>query len=568
MARPVSKLEQVARWANRNRSLASAISIVAGLLVVVLVGSILSSAMLFQKNRQVAEAQSRAHQALLESLATSDPAFVAGVLDQIELQIPDRIPALSKLFEQEQDPQGKLNLACALSAFGQAKHEYLLENLEMAPTEVGQCVALIRAFSKDSEQAKLLMAERFHRSTSSKERVKLAMLALHLGDPQLAMVVTDATKDPDQRTLWIHQLPDWHGPINDLIGHAETSNHQPLVSAILLGLGLIEPVAWSRTDRERIEAKLAKWLTSDQPGVQGAAKWLAATRMTSVNDSSKTNSESYDRSKIRSFDMVPIQAGIFQMGNEDPSLQYTGRTAHEVRLTRDFLIADREVSIEEYRRFLEDEEYPEDAKPKEHQAWTYDEVVSPTSQHPVQRITWDEAVLYCNWLSLREGFKPVYVLNGKQTIEGDRGETIEFLDWKRDEQADGYRLPTEAEFEYACRAGTSSSYFFGNDRSFLHYYAAWSNNSRVPAGICGSHLPNPWGLFEMHGNVWEWSDDWYRDFPSDQEIDPRGVQPHPFGKVFRGGGVCTFSGDPVSCSRGRALPNVRYLNLGFRVARN
>ncbi len=70
------------------------------LVVVVLVGSILSSVMLYQKNRQVAEAQSRAHQALLESLATSDPAFVAGVLDQIELQIPDRIPSLSKLLNE------------------------------------------------------------------------------------------------------------------------------------------------------------------------------------------------------------------------------------------------------------------------------------------------------------------------------------------------------------------------------------------------------------------------------------------------------------------------------------
>ncbi len=90
------------------------------------------------------------------------------------------------------------------------------------------------------------------------------------------------------------------------------------------------------------------------------------------------------------------------MGNEDPSLQYTGRTAHEVRLTRDFLIADREVSIEEYRRFLEDEEYPRMPSQKNVRH-------GPTMKWSVRhrnilsREFWDEAVLYCNWLSLREG---------------------------------------------------------------------------------------------------------------------------------------------------------------------
>ncbi len=167
---------------------------------------------------------------------------------------------------------------CSLR-LGQAKHEYLLENLELA-TDRGRAVCcLIRAFSRESEQAKLLMAERFHRSTSSKERVKLAMLALHLGDPQLAMVVTDATKDPDQRTLWIHQLPNWHGPINDLIRHAESLESSAFGLGDTFRMGLIEPVAWSETDQARFEECLPKWCDERSAWSAWAAKWLAATRM-------------------------------------------------------------------------------------------------------------------------------------------------------------------------------------------------------------------------------------------------------------------------------------------------
>lgn len=255
------------------------------------------------------------------------------------------------------------------------------------------------------------------------------------------------------------------------------------------------------------------------------------------------------------------------MGNNDPSLQYTGRTSHPVVLTQDFMIADREVSVREYRRFLEDSTVATDAKPANASSWSPDEVISPTLDHPAQQVSWSDAVLYCNWLSQRHGLRPAYIERARESIDVD-GESKSWEVWQRDSEANGYRLPTEAEFEYACRAGTQTQYFFGDDRKFLDHYIAWSNNTRIPSQPCGTLMPNPLGLFDMLGNVWEWSDDRFRDFPAGEETDPRSLIPNPRGFAFRGGGICTFSGDPLCSSRGAAPPDAAFLNLGFRVARN
>ncbi len=143
--------------------------------------------------------------------------------------------------------------------------------------------------------------------------------------------------------------------------------------------------------------------------------------------------------------------------------------------------------------------------------------------------------------------------------------TIE--NWVRLESANGYRLPTEAEWEYAARAGTRGLYSFGDDRHYLEYYGLWSNNTRIEAHPCGSLLPNPWGLFDMHGNVWEWTEDWFCEFSDTPERDPVRSEPSDLGKTYRGGGVATLSGDPTSSARGSTLPSNRFTNQGFRIAR-
>ena len=119
-----------------------------------------------------------------------------------------------------------------------------------------------------------------------------------------------------------------------------------------------------------------------------------------------------------------------------------------------------------------------------------------TDDTPVTQITWNDACAYCAWLSEQEQRRPWYRPDGKGG-------------WLIAAHADGYRLPTEAEWEYACRAGTTTQYSFGDDKSQLEPYGWFYKNAGGKAQPVALEAPNPFGLFDMHGNAQEWCQDWY-----------------------------------------------------------
>jgi formylglycine-generating enzyme required for sulfatase activity len=131
-----------------------------------------------------------------------------------------------------------------------------------------------------------------------------------------------------------------------------------------------------------------------------------------------------------------------------------------------------------------------------------------TDDQPIQNLTWFEAVMFCNWLSHQEGFAPAYQLSGKESIFTYNDYTqseIEVDRWILDNSKDGYRLPTQAEWEYACRANTKTEWFSGNNDVLLSGYSQIFPAKQTAE--CGSKMPNPWGLHDFHGNVWEWCQD-------------------------------------------------------------
>jgi formylglycine-generating enzyme required for sulfatase activity len=131
-----------------------------------------------------------------------------------------------------------------------------------------------------------------------------------------------------------------------------------------------------------------------------------------------------------------------------------------------------------------------------------------------------------------------------------------------------YRLPTEAEWEYAARAGTTTTWSFGNDESQLGNYAWYNVNSGSKTNIVGQKLPNPWGLYDMHGNVWEWVQDWYSDsyYSSSPTLDPQGPTSGSY-RVGRGGGWVDIATGARAANRLGLNPGTRYSDFGFRLVR-
>ena len=178
---------------------------------------------------------------------------------------------------------------------------------------------------------------------------------------------------------------------------------------------------------------------------------------------------------------------------------------------------------------------------------------SPDPRCPMQPTNWYDAVLYCNWLSRQENLTCCY------RMKRDNGE------WELDPEANGYRLPTEAEWEYACRAGSTTEYSCGKEPTYLPSYAVY-NSTDTMTKPCAGRLPNAWGLFDMHGNAHEWCRSRIGTTIRGQ-VDPRfkcGRVPGRYG-AGRSPKSTTTSGR--SARRERAEAKNDASGYGFRVAR-
>ncbi|MDN3922719.1 formylglycine-generating enzyme family protein [Pelomonas sp. PFR6] len=295
---------------------------------------------------------------------------------------------------------------------------------------------------------------------------------------------------------------------------------------------------------------------------------------------------------------VRIPAGEFLMGSEEspealaaafpalPRERFLKLTdegpVHRVRITKPFLMGRHEVTVGQFRRFLQASGYvPESiADGTGGYGWRkdYDPATSPrgdafegrlpryswadpgfaqTDDHPVVNITWNDAVALAEWLSKTEGRR--------------------------------YRLPTEAEWEYACRAGTRTRYASGDDPRSLARIAnvfdadsaalwpRWQamalphHDGHAFTAPVGSFAPNAWGLYDMHGNAWEWVADWHgEDYYAQSPLDDPQGPPKPAGggvKVRRGGSWHTWAFYARSSFRNWNAPDTRYTLVGMRLVR-
>jgi len=262
----------------------------------------------------------------------------------------------------------------------------------------------------------------------------------------------------------------------------------------------------------------------------------------------------YLATRVGQIKLKRIAAGTFPMGSlgGDTDAVDDERPQHRVRVTRPFYLGVYEINQAQYQAVMGNNPswFSSNGSGKDKIAG------QSTDRHPVESVSWLDAVKFCNKLSEMEGLKPFYEING---------ETVRVLDWT----GPGYRLPTEAEWEYACRANepTPQRYSFGDNAGSLGEFAWYSENSGNATHPVGEKRPSGFGLFDMHGNVWEWCWDCYSDayYKEPTADDPRG----PSGashRVLRGGGWINEPRGCRSAARYRYAPGERLYDLSFRLA--
>lgn len=247
--------------------------------------------------------------------------------------------------------------------------------------------------------------------------------------------------------------------------------------------------------------------------------------------------------------MIPInsKSKSFTMGSSD------GRVSeyppHTVSFTYNFSMSKYEITQEQYLSLL-----------------GYNPSVFQTLSRPVERCSWYDAVLFCNELSKRAGLDTIYSYD---LIIGRMGDGSRLKNVHIHYTRDGYRLPTEAEWEFACRGDSKGDYHWGSNHKDANLYSWHWHNSDTLTQSVGQKKPNSFGLYDMSGNVWEWCNDWYdlKSYTSSPTVNPVGISQSDV-RVIRGGSWRNEA-DPFFriTDRGFWMPHLRNYLTGFRVVR-
>ena len=349
-------------------------------------------------------------------------------------------------------------------------------------------------------------------------------------------------------------------------------------------------MAAKQGDAESEMAVGASYATGDRgvgEDLSEAARWLKRARSSGLSEAGQLLADVEKR--LRPEELTNsigmkfrlISAGEFMMGSRKSAKTIAElfdskesnfsdeHPRHRVSITRDFYLGKHEVTVGQFRQFVSDTGYKTEAEKSDQGGRGFNQETEEfedgkqyswrdpgfpqTDRHPVANVTWNDAVAFCEWLSKKEGEK--------------------------------YRLPTEAEWEYSCRGGTSTLYHHGDDPEGLadvgnvHDGTAtdrfgWkggikSKDGHVFLSEVGTFKNNAFGLYDMHGNVWEWCSDWYADdyYESSPRRDPQGPD-NGSSRVLRGGSWVNSSQSCRSALRFRFSPDFRSPNLGFRVLRS
>jgi serine/threonine protein kinase/formylglycine-generating enzyme required for sulfatase activity len=428
-------------------------------------------------------------------------------------------------------------------------------------------LAMLRAYPEDAviglhgelQRTVPPTAKMEERQALARQQAQSAVALLHLGQPERVWSLFHQGPDPTCRTYLIHRcaalgvdpaiLARW------LLGDEE--NDPSIRQGLLLALGEYDAdqradVAWGP-----LAERLPKAYQDDpDPGVHSAAEWLLrrwGQELTRANPGPSrgdvTKPRWYVNGQGQTFAVIPAP-GPFKTGSPADEKLRGGplEDRRQVQIDYPFAVALKLVTVAEFKKF----------RPGVH----YFKQDSPGEDTPINGVTWYDAAAYCNWLSEQEKIPKdqwCYEPNAKR-------EYAEGMKVKANyQELSGYRLPWEAEWEYACRAGTVTAWAHGSDPDLLVYYAWYVLNANGRMHPVGSLKPNGLGLFDVHGNAWQWCQDVYdqdkKDNKGNLEINNKQS------RVLRGTAFFNDAGYARSAYRVGVGP-ANWVNYeGFRVAR-
>jgi hypothetical protein len=375
--------------------------------------------------------------------------------------------------------------------------------------------------------------------------------------------------DPRVRNMLIHRLAHLEVDPQAVAARIDSEESATARQGLILALGEYSADALKPEARLRIAAQLLERFRSDpDAGVHAAIDWLLRRweRETDLESTERELASTgpapgrnwYVISQGQTFSVIngPIE---FEMGTrgDDPTASFNNRR-HKRRISRTFAIGLKELTFDQFDRYLVANPTQADAA---HRSG------SPVPTSPARALTWFDAARYCRWLSEQQGL-PEEQMCYPAISEIRPGMK---LPANFDERT-GYRLPTEAEWEYACRAGAATPYHFGTSRELLPMYAWYRANSNERPARVGLLKPNPFGLFDVHGNVLEWCHGPYNNlYPvtADSAFEDAVVTTGALGtasRILRGGSFNWAETAVTSTYRSAYVPTSRFMN-GVRIAR-
>jgi serine/threonine protein kinase/formylglycine-generating enzyme required for sulfatase activity len=453
----------------------------------------------------------------------------------------------------------------------------------------------------------------------AKRQANAAVALLRMNQPAKVWPLLRHSPDPSARSYLIHRFGPLGADSNALVGRLVDEPDVTIRRALLLSLGPEEfaEARWQPEGKKRLVEQLQQIYRNDaDPGLHAAAEWLlrqwheqaslaetdqtwaedkheqaerlADIQQVLVRDKDQAKPQWYVNGQGQTMVVIPGPVEFLMGSPELETGRLPGEFQHKRRIGRTFALAAKPVTLEQYRRF------------KARYGIGEIETWARTGDCPVIGTNWYHAAAYCNWLSAQEGLPPSeWCYEPLDPLPALAGSTVGLLagPWgplaatsglfpertgpefkegmklARDYlQRSGYRLPTQAEMEYACRAGATTSRYFGQTEELLDKYAWYIHNVQNGTGPVGSKKPNDLGLFDLHGNVWCWCQERYKDNPKslpsaivDQE-DILYVKDKD-SRVLCGGAYSYPASNARCANRMGDVPASRSGAAGFRLAR-